>query len=83
MFGDAMTSDRPYRDAIPKEEALQYIAEQAGIHFDPAIVAVFYKFKTISHQIKLEKISKQIKLCRCPPTLQSVQKIDHRFVQHL
>jgi HD-GYP domain-containing protein (c-di-GMP phosphodiesterase class II) len=38
---DALTSDRPYRKAWRKEEALQYIYEQAGKHFDPAVAAVF------------------------------------------
>ncbi|MCX7796396.1 MAG: PAS domain S-box protein [bacterium] len=38
---DALTSDRPYRPAWSKEEALRYIKEQAGKHFDPKIVEVF------------------------------------------
>ena len=38
---DALTSDRPYRKAWPHERAIEYIAEQAGTHFDPAVVPVF------------------------------------------
>ena len=38
---DALTSDRPYRRAWPKEKALAHIREQAGKHFDPAVVAKF------------------------------------------
>lgn len=38
---DALTSDRPYRPAWPVEDALQYIQEQAGKHFDPGVVSVF------------------------------------------
>lgn len=38
---DALTSDRPYRKAWSVEQALQYIAEQAGKHFDPKVVSVF------------------------------------------
>lgn len=38
---DALTSDRPYRSAWPKEKAVQYICEQAGSHFDPQIVPIF------------------------------------------
>ena len=38
---DALTSDRPYRSAWPKEKALDYIKEQSGQHFDPDIVDVF------------------------------------------
>ena len=40
---DALTSDRPYRLAWSEEKALQYIKEQAGLHFDPKVVDVFLK----------------------------------------
>ncbi len=39
---DALTNDRPYRDAWTKEKALQYIQEQSGKHFDPAVVEKFF-----------------------------------------
>ncbi|TMJ00511.1 MAG: GAF domain-containing protein [Bacillati bacterium ANGP1] len=42
---DALTSDRPYRRAWPKEKALAYIREQAGKHFDPAVVATFLEME--------------------------------------
>lgn len=35
---DALTSNRTYRDKSTPEEAVQYLREQAGILFDPAIV---------------------------------------------
>ncbi|WP_129630416.1 HD-GYP domain-containing protein [Candidatus Oscillochloris fontis] len=38
---DALTNDRPYRKAWPPERARSYIAQQAGIHFDPEVVTVF------------------------------------------
>lgn len=38
---DALTSDRPYRKAWSKDQALQHIETQAGIHFDPEVVSVF------------------------------------------
>jgi HD-GYP domain-containing protein (c-di-GMP phosphodiesterase class II) len=38
---DALLSDRPYRKAWPKEQALQYLKEQSGKQFDPAIVERF------------------------------------------
>jgi putative two-component system response regulator len=40
---DALTSDRPYRSAWKKEDALAYIREQAGKHFDPQAVETFFK----------------------------------------
>lgn len=40
---DALTSDRPYRPAWSKEEALAYLKEQQGKHFDPQAVKLFLK----------------------------------------
>jgi len=34
---DALTSDRPYKKAWPELRALEYVAEQAGAHFDPQV----------------------------------------------
>lgn len=38
---DALTSDRPYRPAWTESQALSYIREQAGHHFDPKAVEAF------------------------------------------
>lgn len=38
---DALTSDRPYRPAWSEADAVAHIREQAGRHFDPAVVAAF------------------------------------------
>ncbi len=38
---DAMTSQRPYREAMSKEEAIRRLNEGAGTQFDPEIVKVF------------------------------------------
>lgn len=40
---DALTSERPYKKAWPLDEAVQYIKDQAGIHFDPDVVDKFCK----------------------------------------
>ncbi len=37
----AMTSERPYRRALPYEKARQVIAENWGIPFDPSVVEIF------------------------------------------
>ena len=38
---DAMTSTRPYRQALPEEDALAELKRHAGSHFDPRVVAAF------------------------------------------
>ncbi|MBI5965609.1 MAG: PAS domain S-box protein [Chloroflexi bacterium] len=43
---DALTSDRPYRKAWPREDAYRYIEEQSGKHFDPQVVKIFLEDKS-------------------------------------
>lgn len=38
---DALTSDRPYRDAWSIDRALAHIESNSGTHFDPAVVEAF------------------------------------------
>ncbi len=38
---DALTSNRPYRLAWTRENALDYIREQSGTHFDPKVTKAF------------------------------------------
>lgn len=40
---ESMTSDRPYRKALPLEEALAELKRGAGKQFDPQVVQVFLK----------------------------------------
>jgi putative two-component system response regulator len=40
---DALTSDRPYRQAWGRDQTLNYILEQSGKHFDPKVVDIFSK----------------------------------------
>jgi putative nucleotidyltransferase with HDIG domain len=40
---DAMTSDRPYRKAMPHEEAATEIARNAGAQFDPEMVSAWMR----------------------------------------
>ena len=42
---DAVLSDRPYRKAWTKEQALQYLKDMTGKQFDPAIVQKFISLK--------------------------------------
>ncbi len=38
---DSMTTDRPYRAALPVDRAVDEIRGMSGIQFDPAVVDVF------------------------------------------
>ena len=53
---DALTSDRCYKAAWPVEQALAHINENAGSHFDPALVQAFQaalpQILTIKKQFK-------------------------------
>ena len=40
---DALTTRRCYKEAMPVAEALTYVREQAGRHFDPRLVQVFFQ----------------------------------------
>ncbi|MBA7708342.1 Cyclic di-GMP phosphodiesterase [subsurface metagenome] len=45
---DAMTSDRPYRAAMPASKAVTEIKRCAGAQFDPAVVKAFMKTPIIN-----------------------------------
>jgi two-component system, response regulator RpfG len=51
---DALTSIRPYKEAWSIDKALEYISEESGKHFDPALVTAMLALKT-----QLEKICKE------------------------
>ncbi|SAI65674.1 metal-dependent phosphohydrolase [Bordetella ansorpii] len=38
---DALTSERPYKSAWPVDEAVDYIVQASGTHFDPELVPLF------------------------------------------
>jgi putative two-component system response regulator len=40
---DALTSARPYKTAWSEEDALEFIRQQAGKHFDPELVLAFLR----------------------------------------
>ncbi|MFN3505725.1 MAG: HD domain-containing phosphohydrolase [Caldimicrobium sp.] len=42
---DALTTDRPYRKALPIEEAFTILKKGQGSHFDPELVDIFFKIK--------------------------------------
>jgi HD-GYP domain-containing protein (c-di-GMP phosphodiesterase class II) len=40
---DALTNDRPYRSAWTASQALAYVIQQSGSHFDPQVVELFVR----------------------------------------
>ena len=51
---DALTSVRPYKPAWSTENALEYVASQAGKHFDPRLVEAFIAAKREVMQVQNE-----------------------------
>ena len=45
---DALTSDRPYRKAMPHAEVRRIIQSDSGKHFDPIVVEAFMDLKDLS-----------------------------------
>ena len=52
---DAMTSDRPYRSAVPHEEAVAELQRNAGRQFDPRCVAAFEQMLAVGERITAEQ----------------------------
>lgn len=48
---DALTTRRCYKDAWTVEAAMEYVRQQSGLHFDPAIVAAFEAERNSFEQI--------------------------------
>jgi HD-GYP domain-containing protein (c-di-GMP phosphodiesterase class II) len=59
---DAMTSDRPYRKAMPKAAAIAELRRQEGTQFDPKFVEIFLR---VVDRLEREGV---------PTTEQSVEK---------
>ena len=51
---DALTSVRPYKDAWASAKAFDYVASQAGKHFDPKLVEAFGAMKKEVVQVQNE-----------------------------
>ncbi len=49
---DALTSDRPYRPAWKKRDALDYIRSVAGTHLDPQAVKVFLELENLWEEVE-------------------------------
>ena len=49
---DALTMERPYKSAWSIDEALSYISEQAGSHFDPYLAKCFVELQPMLELVK-------------------------------
>jgi putative nucleotidyltransferase with HDIG domain len=54
---EALSSDRPYRKAMPKEQVFVYIKENEGRVFDPHLAEIFLKMVVDSNMVQLQRIS--------------------------
>jgi putative two-component system response regulator len=58
---DALISERVYKPAFPHEQAVEYITEQRGVHFDPELVDIFIEvesqFRDIARRFTDENLS--------------------------
>jgi diguanylate cyclase (GGDEF)-like protein/putative nucleotidyltransferase with HDIG domain len=52
---DAMTSDRPYRTAMPQDEALEELRRGTGRQFDPRCIAAFEEMLAVGERINAER----------------------------
>ncbi len=50
---DAMTSERPYRDAMTHEQAMAEVAAGSGTQFDPGVVTAFTQLMTVHAELRV------------------------------
>src|SRR5712691_9486188 len=67
---DALASDRQYRRALPLNEAMAKVASEAGISFDPRVVAILER-----RYVELEKLAHE-QPSQAPPKLSTNIKVE-------
>jgi len=78
---DAMTSDRPYRRALPYSAAREEIRQQSGRQFESRVVDAFFSFpEPIWGEIRLEisesrPSSRSMRILRPPPAAKRILSI--------
>lgn len=65
---DAMTTSRPYRNAMPVESAEQILLEGAGSHWDEAVIDAFFSAKA-----DIENVYEQQEENCCAPAASALQ----------
>src|SRR5579872_5164250 len=66
---DALASDRQYRKALPLDEAMAKVASEAGVSFDPKVVAILQR-----RYIELERLATEQPM-QAPPKLSTDIKV--------
>jgi len=66
---DAMASDRHYRKALPLDESMRKVAEEAGTAFDPRVVEILQR-----RYVELERLA----LGNLPPGAEAKRSVDYR-----
>jgi putative nucleotidyltransferase with HDIG domain len=51
---DALASERPYRRALPLDEAMAFLKKKAGVQFDPEVVGLLAE-----HYLRLEQMARE------------------------
>jgi putative nucleotidyltransferase with HDIG domain len=82
---DAMTSDRPYRRALPFTAAREEIRQQSGRQFDPQVVEAFFSLpEHIWGEIRLRIAESRpsprvMKIGKLPPSAKRISPVPPRF----
>ncbi len=58
---DALSSERPYKKAFPREKCFEIIQEGRGSHFDPQIVDAFLARSQDIVQVQMDLMDRQIR----------------------
>jgi len=53
-FFDALTVDRPYREAVPNDEVVAMMDDGCGTHFDPDVLGVFHEVRGQIEDVQAE-----------------------------
>jgi putative nucleotidyltransferase with HDIG domain len=67
---DALASDRQYRKALPLDEAMAKVASEAGVAFDPRVVAILER-----RYVEWEKLAR-LQPLQVPPKLSTDIKVE-------
>jgi HD-GYP domain-containing protein (c-di-GMP phosphodiesterase class II) len=57
---DALTSKRPYRDALDPDRAIEIIKEKSGSHLDPRITEALFKILNTEEKLQKKSSSKAV-----------------------